>query len=61
MKIDIKNLIRKTKFEILQIKYPDLKETAISSFFVFLMLLIVSGLIIFFDFSATKIIKILFN
>jgi preprotein translocase subunit SecE len=58
--IDLKSIFRKIKFELLQIKYPSIKETIVSSFFVFLMLIIVSGLVIFFDFSVTKIIKLLF-
>jgi preprotein translocase SecE subunit len=60
LSINIKNIIRKIKFELFQIKYPSIKETTVSSLLVFLMLFIASLLMIFFDFSAIKIIKFLF-
>ncbi len=57
---NIKNFIRKAKFEFSQIKLPSSKEVSISSLLVFLMLLIASGLVISFDFASVKIIKLFF-
>jgi preprotein translocase SecE subunit len=58
---NLKSLIRKIKFELLQIKYPSFKEVGLSSALVFLMLIIASGLVVFFDFSIVKIIKFFFS
>ena len=60
MHLNIRKNLLKIKSELLQIKYPSFKETALSTALVLLMLIIVSALVIFFDFSAMEIIKKIF-